>query len=301
MWQQFTISFDTALHAKVNQLPLVDRKMITSSMSMSMVGGTSLRMSPSRSRRHTKNLNTDFKRQMAIKAQAQARYERQQLLLTRSMQTKLKQKEDRQYRQQLRSNAKLTQQRQPRRQRPASASNASARRRRGVRTKSGTATNPRMVYQRLPSYVHDVRQNQRPEWGTSPRMSPKRPSSAQAKTRISTKRQQHVNWQIIGARVSNPATKERQIRRPKSAHPGGRRDPQPYHVYAPTIISARMSPRSLKKRRPKSADRRVTRVAQTQTQVTQQYLQRSRKHTRPHSGKYSKRERVHRVYGKHCS
>ena len=218
---------------------------------MSMVGGTSLRMSPNRSQRHSSSLASDFKRQMIIKAKAQQRYAREQLLLTRSMQTKMKQNADQKQRHQLRENQKRTNQQARFMRRPASAGS------RAVRTRSGTLKSPRVVYRKTPIYVNQQRDcQQSPQDRPMNRSTRRRPFSANSKRRTTqvSSQQNNPNWQIIGARVEKNGIQ--QLRRPTSAPKGRSEETGNTYVYAPTIIRARMSPRTLRTRRPQSAGTR---------------------------------------------
>ena len=259
----------------------------TSSQSMGMIGGASLRMSPSRSARHRSSLAADFMKQMRMRSEAQRRYQRNQVTLTQTMRTRMRQDENRRRRQTAAFQEKISRVRgriyadnktNRRTNKIARPSSASSRIRvpkspyevstRGQKTRANinarTGLNSRKIYV--------------PVNNTTSRQQRRRPASAGEH-----RSQRQPQWQLVGSRVGQRAIfsskimrlqeqDEREARRrqrPKSADPRGRRriqQPQSFgshtakHVNAPTIVPARMSPRSRsiankskKMKRPQSA------------------------------------------------
>ena len=238
---------------------------VTSSQSMGMIGGASLRMSPSRSERHRSSLAADFMKQLRMRSDAQQRYQRNQVTLTRAMRTRMQQEEERRRRQTAAFQEKISRVRGRMYYNRGSGSSSTHRSNSGSRGKSnnerpssassrmriqpGTDLKSRKVY--VPANNTTVPQR-------------RRPASAGLH-----RHQNQPQWQLVGARIGQQAIlsskmmrmqqqDEREAKRrqrPKSADPRGRRrirqqesfgSRAAIHVNAPTIVTARMSPRSVR-------------------------------------------------------
>ena len=233
-----------------------------------MIGGASLRMSPGRSKRHESSIASEFMKQMRIKSEAQQRFKRSQMGMTRSMQTRLRQDMERKHRQTAayqericrvrgrvyNGTAKLLRSSTVKRPRSA-VTNKRWRLHGNSRLTSGQGA--RKVY--VPSNCKDQKVVRR------------RPASA-GRSRSDSCPQ----WQLHGFKIGQQAilqTKMRNIQqetekesrkraRPKSADPRGRRSEKGMNSNAPTIVPAYISPRSarikgrpnrLTRKRPQSA------------------------------------------------
>ena len=240
---------------------------VSSSQSMGMIGGASLRMSPSRSERHRSSLAADFMKQLRMRSEAQQRYQRNQVTLTRTMRTRMQQEEERRRRQTAAFQEKISRVRgriyydrggigsstrrgkggSSGRSNNARPSSASSRMRTSIQP--GTDLKSRKVY---------VPANNT----TGPHR--RRPASAGQH-----RRQNQPQWQLVGERIGQQAIlsskmmrmqqqderEAKRRKRPKSADPRGRRrirqqesfgSRAAIHVNAPTIVAARMSPRSVR-------------------------------------------------------